>query len=292
MPNWRFWERKETPTASPQPEEPPRISSAGLRLPPPRDRAPAAGDPATRDRLAALRKRREGMRYDLERAEAANRPENPWRDRIALLDESLATIEADLARLEAIPTLPGFRLRPVPIEEIAVTTTDPVTVTFRIGRERFRFSEETDWDQRGGPVVRGDLRHREGDAAALVPADTPPERREALAAHLAESVIVFATDLRDRALEGEPTVPPDRPRPTLADLAEPCPVCGGWREWGGTCETCAARAFQQQQLHAEAVRLQTEREAEENDRHKWAERLPVARRRMADIEAEIAKLEG
>jgi hypothetical protein len=113
-----------------------------------------------------------------------------------------------------------------------------------------------------------------------------------LAAHLAESAIVFATNLRDRAVDGEPPLPPERPRPTLADLAEPCPICGEWREWGGTCETCAARAYQTQLLNAEAVRLATEREAEEEDRHKWAERLPVARRRMADTEAEIARIES
>ena len=289
MPNWRFWERTEEPPSPPPEPAPPPAS--GIRLPPPRDRAPA-GDPATRDKLAALRKRRAGMRYDLERAESAHHPDDPWRQRIALLDESLATVEADLARLEAMPTLPGFRLPPVPIEEVVATTADPVTVSFRIGQERFRFSEEADWDQRGGPVVRGDLRQREGDGTTLVPAETPADRRDALAAHLAESVIVFATDLRDRAVDDLPPLPADRRHPTLADLAEPCPVCGGWREWGGTCETCAARAYQAQLLNAEAVRLATEREAEADDRHKWAERLPIARRRMADVEAEIAKLGG
>ena len=289
MPTWRFWEReRKEPAAAPEAAAAP---APGLRLPPPRDRAPA-GDPASRDKLAALRRRREGMRYDLERAEAAHRPDNPWRERIGLLDESLGTVETDLARLEAIRPLPGFPLPAVPIEDVAVTTAEPVTISFRIGPQRFLFSEETDWDQRGGPVVRGDLRQREGDAAAIVPAGTPPDRRDALAAHLVESAIVFATNLRDRAVDGEPPLPPERPRPTLADLAEPCPICGGWREWGGTCETCAARAYQTQLLNAEAVRLATEREAEEEDRHKWAERLPVARRRMADTEAEIARIES
>lgn len=290
MPNWRFWERKQAPSVPANPEPLPTTAS-GLRLPPPRDRV-SSGDPATRDRLAALRKRHEGMRYDLERAEAANRPENPWRERIALLDESLDTIEADLARLEATLPQPSFPVPPVPIDGVEVSTSEPLTVAFRIGPERFRFSEETDWDQRGGPVVRGDLRQREGDAGALVPVETPADRRDALASHLAESVIVFATDLRDRALDGEPPLPPGEPAPTLADLAKPCPVCGGWRDWRGTCETCAARAYQKQILNAEAVRLATEREAEEDDRHKWAERLPLARRRMADVEAEIARLEG
>lgn len=232
------------------------------------------------------------MLYDLERAKAANRPDNPWQERIALLGESLETIETDAARLAAVVPLPLIPLPPTPIKGIEVATSDPVTVTFQIGEEQFRFAEETDWDQRGGPVVRGDLRHQAGDAAALVPLDTPAERWAALAAHFVESVIVFATDLRDRAIVPEPLVDPTQPEPTLAALAEPCRICGNWREWGGTCETCAARAYQTQQLNAEAVRLATEREAEANDRHKWAERLPLARRRLADVETEIAKLES
>ena len=120
----------------------------------------------------------------------------------------------------------------------------------------------------------------------LTPAGVPKGRREDLAQHLVERVIVLATDLRDHALEG-------RPMPqsiTLADLAEPCPACGNWREWGGVCETCAQRAYRKQRLNAEALRIEKERAEQVEDRHKWAERLPVARKRMADLDASIAAL--
>jgi hypothetical protein len=109
-----------------------------------------------------------------------------------------------------------------------------------------------------------------------------------LSRHLADSVFVFATDLRDRALAGEPLPT----APTLADLAQPCPDCGGWRDWHGRCSTCTQRAFERQQLHAEAERLRREQAKEEEERHKWAERLPFARRRLADIDAELATLGG
>jgi hypothetical protein len=45
-------------------------------------------------------------------------------------------------------------------------------------------------------------------------------------------------------------------------------------------------------LEAEAQRLLTERDAEIEDRVKWAERLPIARRRLADVDADIAALTG
>lgn len=286
MPSWRFWERDKDENAGPAPE--PATPASGRRLPPPRAAAPTVADPANAERLTKLRARREQLAFDLERAEAAHRPENPWIERIALLDESLDTIEADLRDLAAIAPETPYPLPPVPVRAVEVEPAEPASVSFAIGPERFTFEEEPDWDQRGGPVVRGDLRQRTGDATRLVPPDAPHERREALAQHLVESVIVFATDLRDRALAGEPL-----PRSaTLADLAEPCPVCGGWREWGGACETCARRAYRKQQLNAEALRIQAEREHEAEDRHKWAERLPIARRRMADLDAEIAKIAG
>src|SRR4029079_3550009 len=97
----------------------------------------------------------------------------------------------------------------------------------------------------------------------------------------------LALDLRDRALAGKPL--PENP--TLADLARPCPECGDWRDWRGHCDTCATRAWRRQNLLAESARLAQKRDDEEAERHKWAERLPVARRRLADLEAEIAKHE-
>jgi hypothetical protein len=251
-------------------------------------RLPRAADPAMQQRLDALRRRRDMAAYDLERAVAAREPENPWRERMALLERSLATIEEDLHALDALPILPGVPLPETPITDIAVDLEEPVSVSFAIGPERFLWEEEIDWDQRGGLVVKGQLQQRTGNAAALIPASVPADRREGLHRHLEQSVNVFAVDLRDRALEGEPL--PETP--TLADLARPCETCGGWRDWRGHCDACAARAYRRQTLDQEAARIAQEQDAEEADRYKWSERLPVARKRLADTEAEIAALEG
>jgi hypothetical protein len=226
--------------------------------------------------------------YDLERARAAHEPQNPWQERIDLLDRSLATIEDDLRALDAVQPLPVFSLPETPITEIEAQSDEPASVAFTIGPERFLWEEEIDWDQRGGPVVRGQMQQRSGNAAVLVPNDAPADRREALARHLVDSATVFALDLRDRALEGQAL--PERP--TLADLARPCPECGDWLDWKGHCGVCAERAWRRQSLLAEAARLAAERDAESEDRHTWAERFPVARKRLADIDAEIAGLEG
>ena len=284
MPWWRFWEQDKDA----QPGEPPSRSGAATAGGPRRRLGPAAADPATQQRLVQLRKRRELIAFDVERAEAAHRPDNPWQERIELLNDAIATVEADLAALDALPPEPTFRLPETPITGIEAMAGEPASVRFAIGRERFVFEEETDWDERGGARVRGDLRQRAGDAATLVPSETPADRRDALARHLTDSVAVFATDLRDRALDGEPL--PEHP--TLADLARPCPECGGWRDWRGTCDTCAQRAFRRQQLEAERARLEQEQEQEAEERHKWAERLPIARRRLAEVDAEIARIEA
>ncbi len=268
------------PPAAPPPPEPDERGVVRRR--------PRAADPATQSRLDSLRQRRDMAAYDLERAESARQEQNPWRERMALLDESLATIEEDLRALDATPALPAIPLPETPITDIAVSLEEPVTIAFTIGSQHFRWEEEIDWDQRGGPVVRGQVRQRSGDATALVPPDVPEDRRETLERHLTESATVFAIDLRDRALEGEPLPA----APTLADLARPCPVCGDWLDWRGRCDTCANRAFRRQTLHAEAARIAQERDDEEEDRYKWAERLLVARKRLADLDAEIAKLEG
>lgn len=277
----RLFGKTETPveTASPPPPQP---DASGIV----RRQRPAA-DPAMQQRLDALRRRRDMAIYDLDRAESARQPENPWRERIALLDNSLATIEADLQALDTIPPLTPFPLPETPLSGVAVSLEEPVSVAFSIGPEHFRWEEEVDWDQRGGPVVRGQLRQLSGDVANILPADVPPVRRDGLLRHLAESVNVLAVDLRDRTLEAEPLPA----HITLADLARPCPECGDWLDWLGHCATCAQRAWQRQNLRQEAARLAKERDELEEDRYKWSERLTVARKRFADIEAEIAAVE-
>jgi len=246
-------------------------------------------DEATRERrIAELRRRREAILFDVERAELARQPENPWQERIALLDEALETVEADRQHLAARPPAPTYPVPAIPITDIRATAAEqePAEVGFRVGDEPFVFAEEPDWDERGGAVVRGQLRQRAGDAARTVPPEVPPELRAALAQHLADSIVTFATDLRDRALAGE-ALPV---APTLVDLAGQCPACGGWRDWHGRCPVCTQRTWEEQQLHTEAERLRRERAKEAEERHRWAERLPIARKRLADVDADLAAL--
>jgi hypothetical protein len=278
---WKRLFGKRDSDAPPAPPEPQPDAQGIIR------RQRPAADPAMQQRLDALRRRRDMAAYDLERAELAHLAENPWRERIGLLDQSLAAIEKDLQDLEHVQPLPPITLPETPIAAIDVRLEEPLSVSFQIGDERFLWEEEIDWDQRGGPVVRGQIRQRSGDAARLVPDDIPDSRRDELIRHLQESLDVFALDLRERSLEG--TVLPTGA--TLADLARPCPVCGDWLDWKGHCDACARRAWQRQNLKAEAARIEREREDEESDRHKWAERLPVARKRLADIDEDIAALE-
>jgi hypothetical protein len=276
----RLFGKTETPVESTP--SPPQPDASGIV----RRQRPAA-DPAMQQRLDTLRRRHAMAAYDLERAESARLPENPWQERIALLDRSLASIEADLQALDIIPPLTPVSLPETPLTDLAVSLEEPVSVAFSIGPERFRWEEEVDWDQRGGPVVRGQLRQVSGDVGNILPAEVPPDRRDALLRHLAESVTVLGIDLRDRALEGEPLPA----HITLADLARPCPACGDWLDWLGHCATCAQRAWQRQNLRQEVARLEKEREELEEDRYKWSERLPVARKRFADVEAELAAVE-
>lgn len=279
MPHWKFWESTRAPEPS---SASPQIAGRA-----PVDRPPAPDAAARDQRLTQLRKRREGILFDATQAELATLPDNPWRDRVALLDETLAAVDSDLDALDRVEPLPALSLPETPITDVKVTADEPVDVRFTIGDERFHFAEEIDWAERGGAVVRGDLQQRAGDASRLVPAEIPHDRRDDLTRHLRDSMTVLATDLRDRSLDGE-TLPD---RPSLADLARPCPVCGGWRDWRGTCEVCATRAWQRQQLFAEANLLRAEQAGEEEERHKWVERLPVARRRLAVIDQEIAAAE-
>lgn len=276
----RLFGKTENPVETTPPASQPDASGIVRRQRP-------AADPAMQQRLDTLRRRREMAAYDLERAESARQPENPWQERIALIDASLATIDADLQALDAIPPITPFPLPETELTGVAVSLEEPVSVDFSIGAEHFHWEEEVDWDQRGGPVVRGQLRQHSGDVSRILPADVPPDRREDLRRHLAESVNVLAVDLRDRALEGEPLPA----RITLADLGRPCPECGDWLDWLGHCATCAHRAWQRQNLRQETARLEKEREEQEADRYKWSERLTVARKRFADIEAEIAAIE-
>jgi hypothetical protein len=226
--------------------------------------------------------------FDVEQAESAAQPDNPWYERMALLDEALMAVARDREALAALPAQPGEPVPPTPILNIQIDAATPSEVSFTIGAERFDYSEDIDWAERGTQLVKPELVHRSGNPAALVPPALSEDRREALRDHLVSSLFVFATDLRDRALNDHPL--PEAP--TLADLARPCDDCGGWRDWHGTCAECQRRAWQQQHFAAEEERLRGERKQEEDERARLADRLPIARRRLAEVDAEIAALGG
>lgn len=295
----RFWKQDEGTSeeaAEPDPRETAR--PAGVRLtmnqrPLPPHLATLQGGAGSRPRLdggaliAQLRHRRQDVLYEIEQGELAAGDENPWTERTELLTEALATVEDDIKALDNAPSQPYASLPETPITDIVVETGEPPNVSFTIAGQAFRYSEDLDWAERGHQVIRTELVRRAGDPAALVPAETPDELKPALAAHLTESLFAFASDLRDRALDGE-TLPT---QPTLADLGRPCPDCGGWMEWGGVCQACARRKAERFRLMSERNDLLGKRAREADERSRLIERLPVARRRLADIDTEIAAVE-
>ncbi len=238
-------------------------------------------------RRAALERKREGILFDIDQGELAQEPENPWTHRIELLTEALGHVEDDIRRAETAEPEPYAPVPATPITDISVSDADGIAVSFTIGDQRFAYAEVLDWAERGHQVAPPEFRVVESDAAALVPADVPEELREPLTRHLTDSLAVFATDLRDRTLDNEP-LPQN---PTLADLAKPCPTCGGWMDWRGRCDACTRRKAASQNLLQERNRLLKERSAEAEERSRLVDRLPVARIRLADVERELASLD-
>jgi hypothetical protein len=288
MPNWRFWGKRSTEPETSEPHVPGRTATVGEPVPkPPPLEPPAAPSEAERaQRVAALKRRREGALYDLKQAQLAHDEENPWRERIELLSEAIETVDQDRDALKNLPKRESFPLPPIPIVIQQVRTEEPPAVSFQIGEQSFRYEEDLDWAERGTTVVRGELQHRAGDPSALPMEGVPDDLRPELIDHLTDSLFAFATDLRDRALANEPM--PESP--ALSDLAQPCPQCGGWQDWMGVCPECKRRQWKRQRLDNEAERLDRERTAELEDQAKWAERLPIARRRIADIDADLTAL--
>lgn len=294
----RFWKQDEGASeaaAEPAPTAPAR--PAGVRLtmnqrplPPHLASVRTTGSrPRLEGRalIEQLQGRRQDVLYEIEQGQLAASDENPWTERMALLSEALATVEDDIRALDHVPAQPYAPLPETPITDIAVDTGEPPDVSFTIDGQAFQYSEDLDWAERGHQVTRTELVQRAGNPDALVPATTPNALKPALAAHLAQSLFAFASDLRDRALDGEPL--PDHP--TLADLGRPCPDCGGWMEWGGVCQACARRKAERFRLMAERNDLLSKRAREADERSRLIELLPVARRRLADFDTEIAAIE-
>ena len=279
MPNWKIW--KKTPQSEQHSALPGRTATAGEPIIP--DGAPRPSAPPAPDRVATLKRRREGILFDVEQSELANQPENPWRERIELLTQTINDIRHEREDLENLPRIE----RPVPTNQLVtigrVVWEDPASVEFSVANEPFRYESEVDWAERGTYVTRNELELRAGDASKFAPAEWPKEERQAFLERLNEALFIFATDLRNLAENGG-VLPAEV---SLADLISPCPVCGDWRLWGGFCPTCAERDRRRKVLEDEiAARLQ-EINAEEEERARIAERLPIALRRLADVETEL-----
>jgi hypothetical protein len=237
---------------------------------------------------AALERKRLAIEFDIEQGELATDQENPWTHRIELLTEALATVEQDIRDVESVQPGQYHPLPQTPIGNITVTRDDgALAVSFTISDGRFAYGEVLDWAERGHQVAPPEFRVEESHVDALIPSDIPRDLSEPLRQHLVDSLAVFATDLRDRTLDDEP-LPAS---PTLADLAGPCPACGGWTDWRGRCDACTRRKAEAQNLLQERNRLLRERSAESEERHRLAERLPIARKRLADLEREIEAFE-
>lgn len=254
------------------------------------ERSRASGpqpDPDPRQRrLAGLRRQRLAILFDIEQGELAASPDNPWTNRISLLTEAMTAVGDDLAA--TVKVEPGT-YHPIPETPIAIESVEPddaAMVEFTVGDAQFSYSEDPDWAERGRQIARSELVRRRGSLDALIPDDTPPSLRDALREHLGDSLFVFASDLRDRKLDGE-AMPA---APALADFARPCPVCGGWTDWRGTCQACARRSAALMSLKREESRLLDERAREAEERRRLVEGLPLARKRLRDVNAELARL--
>ena len=293
MPWHQFWKRdKDTaePEATPEPEAKP---ATGTALPPHmqqivEERRRPAGQGDGRVRLARLERERMAAMFDIDQGELASSPDNPWQQRIGLLTDAMATVQEDIARERVVVPSPFAPLPPTPVTGITVKAESPAEVRFAVGDEGFLYAEEQDWADRSRQVMQGELRHRSGSVEAVVPVDIDASLRPALVDHLDESLFVFASDLRDRMLDQEAL--PDGV--TLDQMAPPCPKCGGWMDWRGRCQACRARDAALQALRREENRLLSERAREAEEQHRLKERLPLARRKLNDIETEIAQLQG
>lgn len=254
------------------------------------ERRRPAGSPASdpHQRLARLQQQRLAILFDVDQGEIAEDDENPWTHRIALLTEAMETVNADLAALAAAPPAPTWTVRATPITDLATRDGQPFTLALRIGGEAFAWEESLDWAERGHQVSLPELTRTQGRVEAIVPVDAPSGIREALTAHLAQSLDAFAEDLRERRLNGDPLPG----AVTLADLAKPSPEAGGWLDWNGRSPVQAVRAAEELRLRRERDRLLSERGREAEERHRLVERLPIARRRLADVDADIAAAEA
>ncbi len=259
-------------------------------------------DPATRARRRQrLERRVQDLMFDIERSETALAEENRWSERVAEIDRAISQARKDAQSIvSAPPESAGVTLPPAPvtIERVYPGRTaevhadvgeelvpgDPADIRFRVGDVPFRYTEEIDWSERGHTRTEAQLHRVEGDIRALIPGKVPENQRDDLREHLAHSLSTFAEHLQENAFENKP-----QPQMTLADLARPCPACGGWRDWKGRCPACQRRQWEAQNIQSEIDRLLAERNHQEEEAQRWRERLPILRRQLAEAQKDLAR---
>lgn len=277
MPLWRSRQAENEPDEPKKPGGQPREQSE--------QRAPYIRDAEVR-RLQRLLQRRRDLEFDIEQAGSARQPVNRWTERVDQLNAAIAQAQADLTA--ATPThsgRPALPLAETPIETVEVRPDEPATVILRIGENVLEYQEELDWAERGHQISLPQIYRSEGDVLPLLPLALDESERTRLIEHLRHSFATLANDVLERTIDNEPLR-----ELTVADLARPCPDCGGWLDLKGRCPECTEFAWQRQQIRADLSRLIKERNDVLRDVERLRERLPVIHRQLADVEADIDEL--
>jgi hypothetical protein len=298
---WRDFFKRKTRRPD-EPDEVPEQPEVVGRPPQGRRGQVDLSDPATRERRRTrLERRVKDLTLDIQKAETALAEQNRWSERVAEIDEAIeqAHLDADAILKPAHPHEPvELAASPVVIEQVhpgraaevrhevgeELIPGDPADIRFTVGDVAFRYTDEIDWSERGHTRSETQLRRVEGDINHLIPGKVPEDRREELHEHLAHSLSTFAEHLQMNAFENRP-----QPSMTLAKLAHPCPVCGGWQDWKGRCPSCQRRQWEAQHIRAEIDRLIAERDQQEEEAQSWRERLPILRRQLAEAQKEYEK---
>ena len=84
--------------------------------------------------------------------------------------------------------------------------------------------------------------------------------------------------------------PGDRGLDLTEELARPDELNGGWLDWNGHSALGSEKQAKLREIESEEHRLLAERARDIEDMEKLADRLPIALRRLADVDAEIAAL--
>lgn len=287
MPRLRFWKRDPSYPDGAEDQTPPRVASRARGFTPPPPKTPRVSRPSD---LASASQFQAERRYDalldeLQRAESALQADNPWMENVAVIDEAIAVLDREIAEIsdtspEATPKLP----EEIPVSARVTRSEAPATVHVVLGQTQLDFSELVDWAERGTTEVRGELR-ADTEMPRAIEVALSSRLNQELVAHLETSLLRFATDARDRALEtGIPLL-----SASLSDLASPCEECGGYRLWNGPCLSCELRKSKITRKTVERNHLFDERAQILKDREQIVEQLPTLRRRVAEAAAASQK---